>query len=115
MRSSGRAPYEGYQLSNLGARIKADEARIEQIKRRKLRTQEAEAAGGVMVQHPGNGTQASVTFAEKPAREILQALRDSGYWWCGSYWIGPAEKLPDCVRKLSEASAGPRDAGETKP
>ena len=45
-----KTPYEGYQLTNLGARIRADRERITQIQRRAARTECAAAWGGVVVE-----------------------------------------------------------------
>lgn len=86
-----KAPYEAYQLSNLGGRITADRKRIEEIRLRQDRTGKAEAAGGVVVE---GDEWVRVTFAEKPAREILDALRAAGFRWGGGSWVGERAKLP---------------------
>ena len=42
----------------------------------------------------------SITFAEKPEREVLNALRGAGFYWHGGCWHGKAEAVPECVREL---------------
>ena len=89
-----RAPFEGFKLTNLGARIRTDRERIEEIKRCQGRTERAEAAGGVVVE---GGEYVRVTFAEKPEREILDALRAAGFQWSSGSWVGARAKLPAAV------------------
>jgi hypothetical protein len=98
----GKAPHLPYELSNLGGRITADKKRLEAVKTRQRRTAEAEAAPGGMVIKTGNGY-AQVTFAEKPAREILDALRGAGFHWSGGSWFGSESKLPESVKALQVA------------
>ncbi len=93
-----------YVLTNLRGRITADRKRLESIRARQKRTAEAEAAGGVTIKHVGTAPTeyAVVTFAEKPEREILDALRAAGYHWSSGSWAGPAEALPASVAALVE-------------
>ena len=86
-----KTPYEGYQLTNLGARIRTDRERIEEIKRRAARTERADAAGGVVVE---GHEWVRVTFAEKPERRVLEALRAAGFRWGSGSWVGERAKLP---------------------
>jgi len=89
-------PYPAYELTNLGARIRSDKARIEEIKRRTVRTAAADAAsGGVLIE---GAEYVRVTFAEKPERAILDALRAAGFCWSGGGWCGARAKLPALVR-----------------
>ena len=104
-----RAPYEGYQLTNLGARIAADRKRIAAIRQRAARTAAAEDAGGCVIE--GAGEYCRVTFAEKPEREILAALRAAGFWWRGGSWNGRRSELPGCVTALASSE----DAETTAP
>jgi hypothetical protein len=98
----GSAPHLPYEMTNLGARIREDKKRIETIKARNARTEKAEANGGVVIEVSRNYPQyCSVTFAEKPDREILDALRNAGFRWGGGSWSGDTEKLPDSVKALS--------------
>ena len=95
-----KAPYEGYQLSNLGARIRSDKQRVEDIRRRQAQSVKAEAAPlGVLVEE-GSGW-CRVTFAEKPARQILNDLRAAGFRWGAGYWAGLAGSLPASVRSMA--------------
>ena len=91
----GDKPFLAYELTNLGARIRSDKERIEEIKRRVSRVEKATAAGGVAVE--GTGEYVRVTFAEKPERETLDALRGAGFQWGGGSWCGYRSKLPECV------------------
>lgn len=82
-------------FSNLAGRIGADRERIASIKARQDRTTQAEASGGVVID--GDGGYVRVTFAEKPARAILDALKAAGYRWSHGSWIGERSKLPLCT------------------
>jgi hypothetical protein len=102
----GKAPHMPYEMSNLGGRIQADKKRLEAIKAQQSRQAEAAATeNGVVIKHFGSGitSYSSVTFAEKPERPILNALRDAQYTWGGGRWCGPTENLPACVAELVEA------------
>lgn len=91
----GGAPHLPYEMTNLGARIRSDRERIEQIKTRHGRTAQAEQAGGVLVKaKPEWHGWCRVTFAEKPERAVLDALRAAGYRWSGGHWSGEHAKLP---------------------
>jgi len=86
-----KQPHAGWEITNLGARIRADRDRIEDIRRRQQRTAAAEAAGGVVIE---GDAWVRVTFAEKPAREILDALKAAGFRWGAGSWVGERAKLP---------------------
>lgn len=78
--------------TNLRARIRSDRERIEEVRRRQARGAQAEAApGGVLVE---GGEWVRVTFSEKPARLVLDALKAAGFSWGGGSWGGPRAKLP---------------------
>jgi hypothetical protein len=87
--------FPAYKLSNLSGRIKADRDRMAQIKRQAERQAEAEEAGGVVVKRYGESAQ--VTFAEKPERSVINALKAAGFFWNGGSWHGRAEDLPEEV------------------
>jgi hypothetical protein len=96
----GSQPHLPYEMSNLGGRITADRKRIEAIKARTARREQAEASpNGVMLKEHSGGF-CSVTFAEKPDRSILDALRAANFHWGGGYWSGYLEKLPEEVKAL---------------
>lgn len=101
----GKAPHLPYEMSNLGGRITADKKRIEAVKMRQRRAAEAEAAPDGVVIKTGHG-QAQVTFAEKPERAILDALRAANFHWSGGCWFGPEEQLPAEVRALIVTNEG---------
>lgn len=48
---------------------------------------------------------AQVTFADKPEREVIDALKDSGFCWSGGSWFGEVDKLPECVLEMERASS----------
>jgi hypothetical protein len=88
-------PYPTYSLTNLRARIRAAKARVDEVKRRAARSQQAEAAGGV---HISGDQYVAVTFAEKPARALLEELKTAGFRWSGGSWCGERAKLPEELR-----------------
>jgi hypothetical protein len=93
-------PYPAYELQNLGQRINGDKKRLEQIKAQNARRAEAEATpNGVTVKESSDGY-CSVTFAEKPDRSILDALKAAGFFWCKGYWGGKLEQLPEQIKAL---------------
>ena len=107
----GGAPHLPYEMTNLGARIRADRERIEQIKARTARSEQAEQAGGVLVEvKPEWRGYCRVTFAEKPERAIIDALKASGFVWGAGHWSGEHAKLPAGIVADAPADAAVRDA-----
>ena len=95
-----------FDLTNIGARIRTDRERIEEIQRRQARTARAEAAGGVAVERCGDaGEWCTVTFAEKPERAVLDALRAAGFRWGAGRWGGRSAALPAEVQALAPVAA----------
>lgn len=86
-----RSPFAPYQLSNLGARIRDARERIKVVQRRQERAAAAEAAGGVVIE---GGDYVAVTFADKPARATLEALKAGGFRWANGSWCGFRANLP---------------------
>ena len=92
----------GYQLSNLGGRIAADRKRLEFVRAQRARAAAAELSdSGVSIKRAGDGTYVRVTFAEKPARSVLDALKAARFCWRGGSWIGRADALPACVERAA--------------
>jgi len=88
----GRIGFPSYALTNANANIRRMEKRIEEIKRRNERIAQAEAApGGVVIQ---GADYVSITFAKKPDREILNALKAAGFHWSGGCWNGYRKRIP---------------------
>lgn len=92
---AGRLGFPSYATTNLSANIRRLRERIVDVERRAQRTAEAEAApGGVVVRRAEGADWCTVTFAEKPPREVLDALRSAGFRWGAGSWSGPASRLP---------------------
>lgn len=104
-RKEGRpAPWPSYSLSNLSGNLRRYRLRIEDMKRRAKRAAQAEAApGGVLIV---GEDYCNVTFAEKPEREIINALKAAGFGWCGGCWGGYRSKLPAAVAAMAEGEVG---------
>lgn len=96
--------FPSYSLTNNNANIRRLEKRLAEIKARSERSAKAEAsATGVLIEYNGDKTLCHITFAEKPDREVLTALKEAGYWWRGGCWRGEVAKMPDSVKQLLEA------------
>lgn len=94
----GQAPHLPYELSNLGARITSDKKRLVSVKRQQERSAKAdESPDGILIQECQGGY-VRVTFAEKPSREILNALKAAGFYWGQGSWAGQKDKLPQEVK-----------------
>jgi hypothetical protein len=94
------APWLKSPLSTTGTRaaIRTDRERIETIKTKRARAEQAEAAPeGLLVESLPNSDYVRVTFPEKPARDVLEALRGAGFAWRSGSWVGKREALPSCV------------------
>ena len=96
----GRIGIPSYTLQNNNANIRRMRLRIAEIERRQATQASAEAAGGVVIARSNDNVYCSVTFAEKPERSILQALRDADFHWGGGSWGGRVDRLPACVLEL---------------
>jgi hypothetical protein len=96
----GDKPFPGYAITNASANVRRLKKRIEEIERRQAKTERAEAAGGVLI--AGTEDYVSVTFAEKPEREILDALKAAGFCWGGGSWNGRRDRLPETIEALAK-------------
>lgn len=91
----GRIGIPAYVNQNLGGRIKQARDRIADLKQRAERAELAERSEtGVSIT---GGEWVSITFAEKPEREILTALKSAGFRWRRGSWNGKRENIPECV------------------
>jgi hypothetical protein len=100
--SWNRIPHPGWELANLGKRIQSDRERIKTIGIRAERTAKAENSGGVVVE---GDEYVRVTFAEKPERAVLTALRAAGFRWGGGSWVGRRDRLPAGVEPPAPAAS----------
>lgn len=88
-------PVASYSLKNRNANIRRLKQRAEEIKRRQARTEAADENGGIAIE--GTGEWVRVTFAEKPSRDVITALKAAGFRWGAGSWTGRRETLPECV------------------
>jgi hypothetical protein len=90
-----KQPYPAWELNNLRANIRRDRERIEQIRTQSARTEQAEQSeSGITIE---GDEWVRVTFAEKPERGILEALKAASFRWGQGSWIGPRAKLPEGI------------------
>lgn len=88
-------PFPPYSVTNLRNQIAADRKRLAMVEQMANRAAAAsQSDSGVLVE--GNEF-VRVTFAEKPAREILGELKAAGFRWSGGGWIGYRAQLPESV------------------
>jgi hypothetical protein len=99
----GKAPHLPYELSNLGQRISGDKKRLEQVKMQNTRREAAEAAPNGVTFTKCQSGYCRITFAEKPDRSILNALKAAGFYWGQGSWAGKEESLPAEVKDLLNA------------
>jgi uncharacterized protein DUF3560 len=100
-------PYPSYATSNMRARARAALERVKDVERRAERAAEAEdAPGGLVVKRYEEHGWCTVTFADKPSRGVLDALKAAGYRWGGGSWSGRTAALPEAVAAMErEATA----------
>ena len=96
----GRIGIPSYVNQNISGNITRLRKRLEDIQRRKARAEKAEQSGGVFIQKSSDGVYCSVTFAEKPARDVLNELKSAGFHWGSGSWSGHTERLPDSVKAM---------------
>lgn len=101
---AGRIGFPDYETKNNNTNIRRMKERVASITATTDRKEAAaEAENGVTIE---GDTYVRVTFAERPDRDILDALKAAGFCWRAPSWIGRREAIPDCVRDL--AGMGPR-------
>ena len=99
-------PFPAYHLTNLRANARRCRERIKEVAARAQRDAEVAASpsGVVVSRHPEYDV-CSVRFAEKPSRDILEALRANLFHYSGGAWSGQSSRLPECVAALEHATA----------
>lgn len=101
---AGRLGVPDYVSKNNGANIRRLRKRLEEVKARQARTARAEEApDGVLIE--GTGDYVRVTFPDKPAREVLDALRAAGFRWGAGSWVGRRAALPAELGGAAPAAA----------
>lgn len=96
-------PFPPYKLTNMGGTIRTAKKRIVEVRRQHEASARAEDAGGVSIVRHEEHNWCTVTFAEKPEREILTILKRAGFGWGGGSWRGYLSSLPSEVVELAEA------------
>lgn len=91
---TGSPVYPAYATRNLRAAARRDRKRAEELSRQRDRVDQAEAAGGVLIE---GDDWVSVTFHEKPSREVRDSLKGAGFRWRNGAWHGRREDLPEEV------------------
>lgn len=95
-----KVPHPPYRITNMRANARRLLERVKTIRAQQERTARAEDAGGVAVAVHDLGY-CSMTFAEKPSRAILEALRSARFRWSGGSWFGPWRDLPEVCPGVS--------------
>lgn len=96
-----KQPVPSYHLTNLRANARRYRQRAADIQQRARLQAAAEAApNGVVITRHTDYDVCTVRFAEKPEREILDALRAAGFMWGAGAWSGAASRLPAEVAAL---------------
>ena len=91
-------PFPPYSFQNVGGRISQAKKRITAIEAQRERAEKAESNGGVVIE---GDKHVRVTFAEKPDRSVLTALKDNGFRWGGGSWVGDRGRIPSEVLALA--------------
>jgi hypothetical protein len=102
-------PYPAYELTNLGARIRTDKERLQQIKGQQERRASAEESPNGITREDCSGGYVRITFAEKPERAVLAALKAAGFRWGAGSWAGKVDQLPAVVSEMLQPPAEPTD------
>lgn len=96
----GRFGIPAYVNQNLNGRIADARKRKESIKVQQEHQQQAKAStGGVLI--TGSASYVSITFAEKPECEIINALKAVGFYWRRGSWNGTRANIPACVLEMT--------------
>ena len=86
-----------FYLTNLQASIRKDTKRIEIVKTQQNRIKLAkDAVNGFAITGPGEYVR--ITFAEKPGRDVIEALKSAEFHWQGGSWQGKKEKISTILR-----------------
>ena len=91
-------PHAAYELTNLSSNIKRNKDRLVLIERDQARALRSEMAGGLLIEQLQGGY-VSITFSEKPSREILDALRGAEFSWRRGSWWGKSDAIPDEIQQ----------------
>jgi len=95
------AKFQAFELKNNNANLRRCKDRLATLKGVKSLKERAEkSASGVIIDQLYAGKKARITFAEKPDREIINALKEAGFRWCKCCWIGDSDKVPQAVKDM---------------
>lgn len=102
----GRVGFADYETKNNGAEIRRAKKRLVEVAQRQSAVAAAEAApNGVTITTSADRQYASIRFAEKPDRDVLDALRGAGWRWGSGAWSGRTDAMPEAVRALLEVES----------
>jgi hypothetical protein len=93
-KKTGFPVFPSYHLTSISANIRRAEERIKEIEARNAHREKVEATEGGLLIEKISDAYTRVTFADKPARPVLDALKAAGYFWSKGSWVGPTDKLP---------------------
>lgn len=93
--------FPSYVLTNRNGNLNRLRKRLEQVKQRKQQEEEAaNAENGCIVKKYGNDY-CDVVFAEKPDRDIINALKANGFRWSSGRWCGWEKDIPADVLDIA--------------
>jgi hypothetical protein len=82
-----RAPFEAYQLTNLGGRIRATKERIAVLEAKRAVPSSEEIIGDVKIRDDADENRVQIVFPGKPETTTRIALREHGFRWAPSLGV----------------------------
>jgi DNA repair exonuclease SbcCD ATPase subunit len=87
-----------YKLANLSGNIRRNRERLAALKAKTGRAVASAEAGGLLIEDVAGGY-CRVTFAERPDRAVLDALKGAGFRWSKGSWTGNRDALPNALEQ----------------
>jgi hypothetical protein len=82
-----RAPFEAYQLTNLGGRIRATKERIAVLEAKRAVPSSEETIGDVTIRDDADENRVQIVFPGKPDAETISTLKTCGFRWAPSLGV----------------------------